>query len=50
MHHELFDISNFGGKGSGMMPFMESQANEIMNVLDRAIANTRIEGKRLGII
>lgn len=45
MHHELFEIG-----GTKMIPWFTDQGNEIMAMVDRAIANTREEGKRRGII
>jgi hypothetical protein len=44
MHHELFDIA-----GADMMPFYMEQADEILNIVDRAIKNAKLMALKAGI-
>lgn len=37
MHYELIDITG----GGEMLPWMQDQANELLNALDRAIKQTK---------
>jgi hypothetical protein len=46
MHHELFEIS----KTADMLPWIREQASQIMGMVDKAIENTRIEGKKRGLL
>ncbi len=39
MHHELFSLSK--GRSGDMMPWMSEQGEEIMAMVDRAIAKTK---------
>lgn len=48
MHHELFELT--GPVAGKMLPWMTDQAGELMAGVDRAIANTRLEGKKRGIL
>lgn len=41
MHHELFVLSK--GRSGDMLPWMSKQGEVIMDIVDRAIANTKAD-------
>lgn len=45
LHHSLFDVVPIN-----MMGWIRDQSEEIISICDRAIANTKAEGKRRGIL
>lgn len=45
MHHELFEVVPVN-----VLPWIKEQAEQIVSMCDNAIENTKIEGKKKGLI